>query len=108
MHVVAQQDDCRAASRPLDQAACALRGSLHIRRLMAHERHARPCPALGPGTDVAQETVDAAILRDPVRDGAGRIRSSRARMANIRQNIALAHRLRGVFLATPVFGITTL
>ncbi|MGR3481988.1 hypothetical protein [Salipiger marinus] len=63
---------------------------------------------LGPGTDVAQKTVDAAILRDPVRDGAGRIRASRARMANIRQNIALAHRLRGVFLATPVFGITAL
>ena len=64
--------------------------------------------AMGSGTDVALETADAAILRDRVTDIAAMIRLSRATMANIRQNIALALGLKGVFLVTSVLGITGL
>ena len=64
--------------------------------------------AMGSGTDVALETAHAAILRDRVTDVAGQIRLARAAMANIRQNVAIALGLKGVFLVTTVFGITGL
>jgi Cd2+/Zn2+-exporting ATPase len=64
--------------------------------------------AMGSGTDVALETAQAALLRDRVADVAGLIRLSRAAMANIRQNVALALGLKAVFLVTTVFGITGL
>ncbi|MBM9593580.1 heavy metal translocating P-type ATPase [Roseitranquillus sediminis] len=64
--------------------------------------------AMGSGTDVALETAHAAILRDRVTDVAGKIRLARATMANIRQNVAIALGLKGVFLVTTVFGITGL
>ncbi len=64
--------------------------------------------AMGSGTDVALETADAAILRNRVADVAGTIRLSRATMANIRQNIAIALGLKVVFLVTTVLGITGL
>ncbi|WP_111559869.1 heavy metal translocating P-type ATPase [Paracoccus sediminilitoris] len=64
--------------------------------------------AMGSGTDVALETADAAILRDRVTDIAAMIRLSRATMGNIRQNIALALGLKGVFLVTSILGITGL
>jgi Cd2+/Zn2+-exporting ATPase len=64
--------------------------------------------AMGSGTDVALETADAAILRDRVTDIPAKIRLSRATMANIRQNVALALGLKAVFLVTSVLGITGL
>jgi Cd2+/Zn2+-exporting ATPase len=64
--------------------------------------------AMGSGTDVALETADAAILRDRVTDVPALIRLSRAAMANIRQNVAIALGLKAVFLATSVLGITGL
>lgn len=64
--------------------------------------------AMGSGTDVALETADAAILRDRVTDVAAQIRLSRAAMANIHQNVALALGLKAVFLVTSVFGFTGL
>ena len=64
--------------------------------------------AMGSGTDVALETADAAILRDRVSDVAGLIRLARATMGNIRQNVAIALGLKGVFLVTSILGITGL
>jgi len=64
--------------------------------------------AMGSGTDVALETADAAILRDRVTDIPTKIRLARATMANIRQNVAIALGLKGVFLVTTVFGLTGL
>jgi Cd2+/Zn2+-exporting ATPase len=64
--------------------------------------------AMGSGTDVALETADAAILRDRVADISALIRLSRAAMANIRQNVAIALGLKAVFLVTSVLAITGL
>ncbi len=64
--------------------------------------------AMGSGTDVALETAEAALLRDRVSDVPGTIRLARATMANIRQNIAIALGLKGIFLVTTVLGITGL
>ncbi|WP_085853616.1 heavy metal translocating P-type ATPase [Palleronia marisminoris] len=64
--------------------------------------------AMGSGTDVALETAHAAILRNRVGDVPGKIRLARATMANIRQNVAIALGLKGVFLVTTIFGITGL
>ncbi len=64
--------------------------------------------AMGSGTDVALETADVAILRDRVTDIPAKIRLARAAMANIRQNVALALGLKGVFLVTSVLGLTGL
>jgi Cd2+/Zn2+-exporting ATPase len=64
--------------------------------------------AMGSGTDVALETADAAILRDRVADIPATIRLSRAAMANIRQNVAIALGLKAVFLVTSVVGLTGL
>ncbi|MGB8621257.1 MAG: heavy metal translocating P-type ATPase [Paracoccaceae bacterium] len=64
--------------------------------------------AMGSGTHVALETADGALLRDRVSDVAGHIRLARETMANIRQNLALALGLKGVFLVTTLFGMTGL
>ena len=64
--------------------------------------------AMGGGTDVALETADAALLRNTVSGVAEVISLARATMCNIRQNIALALCLKGVFLVTTLFGISTL
>ncbi len=64
--------------------------------------------AMGSGTDVALETADAALLRNRVTDVAGTNRLSRAAMANIRQNVAIALGLKGMFLVTTVLGVTGL
>ncbi len=64
--------------------------------------------AMGAGTDVALETADAAILRNKLTDLPAMIRLSRATMANIRQNVAVALGLKAVFLVTSVLGLTGL
>lgn len=64
--------------------------------------------AMGSGTDVALETADGALLRNRVGDAAALIRLARATMANIRQNIAIALGLKGLFLVTTLLGITGL
>ena len=46
--------------------------------------------------------------RNRVTDVAGKIRLSRATMANIRQNVAIALGLKAVFLVTTILGITGL
>ncbi len=64
--------------------------------------------AMGGGTDVALETADAALLHEQVGDVPALIGLSRATMSNIHQNITIALGLKGVFLLTTLFGITTL
>ncbi|MGN6551127.1 MAG: heavy metal translocating P-type ATPase [Pararhizobium sp.] len=64
--------------------------------------------AMGGGTDVALETADAALLRDRVEGVADLVSLSQATLGNIWQNIALALGLKAVFLATTLFGVTTL
>ncbi|SER59056.1 Cd2+/Zn2+-exporting ATPase [Tranquillimonas rosea] len=64
--------------------------------------------AMGSGTDVALETADAAILRNRVADVPAQLRLARTTMANIRQNVAIALGLKGVFLVTTIFGVTGL
>lgn len=64
--------------------------------------------AMGGGTDVALETADAALLRDRVEGVADLVALSQATLGNIWQNIALALVLKAVFLATTLFGVTTL
>ncbi|WP_083656501.1 heavy metal translocating P-type ATPase [Mongoliimonas terrestris] len=64
--------------------------------------------AMGGGTDVALETADAAILHGRVTDLADIVALSRAVMANIRQNIAVALGLKALFLVTTVLGVTGL
>ncbi|SHE77739.1 Cd2+/Zn2+-exporting ATPase [Modicisalibacter ilicicola DSM 19980] len=62
--------------------------------------------AMGGGTDVAIETADAALLRNRVTGIAELIALSRATLANIHTNVALALGLKGIFLITTIFGIT--
>ena len=64
--------------------------------------------AMGGGTDVALETADAALLKNRVTGVAELIALSRATMANIWQNIALAFGLKGIFLVTSLTGETSL
>ncbi|WP_343717487.1 heavy metal translocating P-type ATPase [Inquilinus sp.] len=64
--------------------------------------------AMGGGTDVALETADAALLNNRVVGVAELIGLSRATLANIHQNIAVALGLKGLFLATTVLGATSL
>ncbi|MCG7362427.1 cadmium-translocating P-type ATPase [Roseomonas sp. ACRSG] len=64
--------------------------------------------AMGGGTDVALETADAALLNSRVVDVAALIGLSRATLANIHQNVAIALGLKAVFLVTTVVGITGL
>lgn len=64
--------------------------------------------AMGGGTDVALETADAALLKDKVTGVAELVVLSRATLANIRQNIAIALGLKLLFLVTTLVGVTTL
>ena len=64
--------------------------------------------AMGGGTDVALETADAALLKNRVGGVAELIVLSRATLGNIWQNITIALGLKAVFLATTLFGVTTL
>ncbi|WP_114787922.1 zinc/cadmium/mercury/lead-transporting ATPase [Vibrio tetraodonis] len=64
--------------------------------------------AMGGGTDVALETADAAITHNRLVELASMIELSRATLNNIRQNIALALGLKGIFLVTSLLGITGL
>ena len=63
---------------------------------------------MGGGTDVALETADAALLNSRVVDVAALVGLSRATLANIHQNVAIALGLKAVFLVTTVVGITGL
>ena len=64
--------------------------------------------AMGGGTDVALETADAAVLKDRVTGVAELVALSRATMANVKQNVAVAVGLKGVFLLTTMAGVTGL
>ncbi|MFE0756824.1 heavy metal translocating P-type ATPase [Inquilinus sp. NPDC058860] len=64
--------------------------------------------AMGGGTDVALETADAALMNNRVIGVAELIGLSRATLANIHQNIAVALGLKALFLATTLFGATSL
>ncbi|MGN5171186.1 zinc/cadmium/mercury/lead-transporting ATPase [Aeromonas sp. 102P] len=64
--------------------------------------------AMGGGTDVALETADAALTHNQLSGIAAMIRLSRAALANIHQNIALALGLKAIFLVTSLLGITGL
>ena len=60
--------------------------------------------AMGGGTDVALETADSALLHNRVTGIAELIELSRATLANIWQNIAIALGLKGVLLVTTLLG----
>ena len=64
--------------------------------------------AMGSGSDVALESADAALTQNRLSTLVAIIRLSRATHANIRQNIAIALGLKGVFLITTLLGITGL
>jgi len=64
--------------------------------------------AMGSGSDVALETADAALTHNRLNGLAAMIRLSRATHTNIRQNVALALGLKGLFLVTTLLGITGL
>ncbi|MBJ3593389.1 Zn(II)/Cd(II)/Pb(II) translocating P-type ATPase ZntA [Salmonella enterica subsp. enterica serovar Saintpaul] len=64
--------------------------------------------AMGSGTDVALETADAALTHNRLRGLVQMISLARATHANIRQNIAIALGLKGIFLITTLLGITGL
>ncbi|SNB67740.1 Cd2+/Zn2+-exporting ATPase [Arboricoccus pini] len=64
--------------------------------------------AMGGGTDVALETADIALLKAKVQDVPALIRLSRATLANIHQNVAVALGLKLVFLITTLVGLTGL
>ena len=64
--------------------------------------------AMGSGTDVALETADAALTHSRLTGLAEMITLARATHANIRQNIAIALGLKGIFLVTTLLGITGL
>jgi Cd2+/Zn2+-exporting ATPase len=64
--------------------------------------------AMGSGTEVALEVADAALLTNRVTGVVEMITLSRATLANISQNIAIALGLKVVFLATTLTGATSL
>ncbi|WP_265694257.1 zinc/cadmium/mercury/lead-transporting ATPase [Providencia rustigianii] len=64
--------------------------------------------AMGSGTDVALETADAALTHNRLTGLAEIIALSRATRKIIRENIAIALGLKGVFLVTSLMGITGL
>jgi Cd2+/Zn2+-exporting ATPase len=64
--------------------------------------------AMGGGTDVALEAADAALLRGQVAGVAELVQLSRATLANVRQNVAVAVGLKLVLLITTLLGITGL
>lgn len=64
--------------------------------------------AIGAGTDVAIETADAVLMRDRLTDLPALIRLSRQTMRIVRQNVAIALGLKGLFLVTSVLGLTGL
>ncbi|ERM61324.1 Lead, cadmium, zinc and mercury transporting ATPase [Vibrio cyclitrophicus FF75] len=64
--------------------------------------------AMGGGTDVALETADSALTHNRLTELPAMIELSQATMNNIRQNVALALGLKGVFLVTSLLGITGL
>jgi Cd2+/Zn2+-exporting ATPase len=63
---------------------------------------------MGGGADVALETADAALLNNRVLGVAELVALSRATLSNIWQNITIALGLKAVFLATTLFGVTSL
>jgi Cd2+/Zn2+-exporting ATPase len=64
--------------------------------------------AMGSGTEVALEVADAALLTNRVAGVVEMVTLSRATLANISQNIAIALGLKVVFLATTLTGATSL
>jgi Cd2+/Zn2+-exporting ATPase len=64
--------------------------------------------AIGGGTAVALETADAALLQERVSGIAELIALSRATLANVKQNVAIAVGLKLIFLATTLLGLTGL
>ena len=63
---------------------------------------------MGGGTDVALETADAALLNNRVLGVAELVALSQATLSDIWQNITIALGLKAVFLATTLFGVTSL
>ncbi len=64
--------------------------------------------AMGSGTDVALETADAALTQNNLAILPRTVQLARRTRANIRQNIALALGLKGIFLVTTLLGMTGL
>lgn len=64
--------------------------------------------AMGSGTNVALETANAALTHNRLTGLVQMIRLARATHANVRQNIAIALGLKGIFLVTTLLGMTGL
>ncbi|HAZ53878.1 MAG TPA: zinc/cadmium/mercury/lead-transporting ATPase, partial [Franconibacter helveticus] len=64
--------------------------------------------AMGNGTDVALETADVALTHSRLTELPAIISLARATHRNIRQNVAIALGLKGVFLVTTLLGMTGL
>ena len=64
--------------------------------------------AMGGGTDVALEAADAALMHGRVSGVAELVQLSRATLANVKQNVAVAVGLKLIFVVTTVTGTTGL
>jgi len=64
--------------------------------------------AMGGGTEIALETADCALLRGRVGDVGQAVEMARRTMRVIRQNVAIALALKGLFLVTTLIGLTGL
>ncbi len=64
--------------------------------------------AMGTGTDVAREAADIALTHNRLSELPRLVALARATHGNIRQNIAIALGLKGVFMITTLLGLTGL
>lgn len=117
-HAIASplQIDYQASLMPQDKLLCVSKMNQAAKVAMVGDgindapamKTAHVGVAMGGGTDVALEVADAALTHNRLTELPVMIELSQATLRNIKQNIALALGLKGVFLVTSLLGITGL